>query len=143
MKATGIVRRIDDIGRIVIPKEIRKAMRIKEGDPLEIFTEKDAVIFKRYRPHIIDYRAITKTVKILLSCAFGIYDEDEDLIEESESGLLPPCLGDCSDESIIKIKDTSGNFICAIVLAEPDKVEAADKKKVKDIVTAIINTEVD
>ena len=51
MKATGIVRRIDDLGRVVIPKEIRRTMRIREGDPLEIFTEKDGeVIFKKYSP---------------------------------------------------------------------------------------------
>ena len=41
MKATGVVRRIDDLGRVVIPKEIRKVHRIKEGDPLEIFTDKE------------------------------------------------------------------------------------------------------
>lgn len=51
MKATGIVRRIDDLGRVVIPKEIRRTMKIREGDPLEIFTEKDGeVIFKKYSP---------------------------------------------------------------------------------------------
>ena len=51
MKATGIVRRIDDLGRVVIPKEIRRTMRIREGDPLEIFTEKDGeVVFKKYSP---------------------------------------------------------------------------------------------
>ena len=51
MKATGIVRRIDDLGRVVIPKEIRRTMRIREGDPLEIFTERDGeVIFKKYSP---------------------------------------------------------------------------------------------
>ncbi len=51
MKATGIVRRIDDLGRVVIPKEIRRVLRIREGDPLEIFTEKDGeVIFKKYSP---------------------------------------------------------------------------------------------
>lgn len=51
MKATGVVRRIDDLGRIVIPKEIRKTLRIKEGDPLEIFTEKDGdIILKKYSP---------------------------------------------------------------------------------------------
>ena len=51
MKATGIVRRIDDLGRVVIPKEIRRTMRIREGDPLEIFTAKDGeVIFKKYSP---------------------------------------------------------------------------------------------
>ncbi|MFI3226057.1 MAG: stage V sporulation T C-terminal domain-containing protein [Clostridia bacterium] len=51
MKATGIVRRIDDLGRVVIPKEIRRTMRIREGDPLEIFTSKEGeVIFKKYSP---------------------------------------------------------------------------------------------
>ena len=49
MKATGIVRRIDDLGRVVIPKEIRRTMRIREGDPLEIFTDKEGgVIFRKY-----------------------------------------------------------------------------------------------
>ena len=49
MKATGIVRRIDDLGRLVIPKEIRRTMRIREGEPLEIYTDKDGgVIFKKY-----------------------------------------------------------------------------------------------
>ena len=49
MKATGIVRRIDDLGRVVIPKEIRRTMRIREGDPLEIYTSGDGgVIFKKY-----------------------------------------------------------------------------------------------
>lgn len=51
MKATGIVRRIDDLGRVVIPKEIRRTMRIREGDPLEIYTDNDGeVIFKKYSP---------------------------------------------------------------------------------------------
>ena len=51
MKATGIVRRIDDLGRVVIPKEIRRTQRIREGDPLEIFTTGDGeVVFKKYSP---------------------------------------------------------------------------------------------
>ena len=51
MKATGIVRRIDDLGRVVIPKEIRRTLRIREGDPLEIFTDNGGeVIFKKYSP---------------------------------------------------------------------------------------------
>ncbi|MGN0476362.1 MAG: stage V sporulation T C-terminal domain-containing protein [Ruminococcus sp.] len=51
MKATGIVRRIDDLGRVVIPKEIRRTLRIREGDPLEIFTATDGeVVFKKYSP---------------------------------------------------------------------------------------------
>ncbi|MGB9813773.1 MAG: stage V sporulation protein T [Thermovenabulum sp.] len=51
MKATGIVRRIDDLGRVVIPKEIRRTLRIREGDPLEIFTDREGeVILKKYSP---------------------------------------------------------------------------------------------
>ena len=51
MKATGVVRRIDDLGRVVIPKEIRRVHRIKEGDPLEIFTDKEGeIILKKYSP---------------------------------------------------------------------------------------------
>ena len=51
MKATGIVRRIDDLGRVVIPKEIRRTLRIREGDPLEIYTDPEGeVIFKKYSP---------------------------------------------------------------------------------------------
>jgi len=52
MRATGIVRRIDDLGRVVIPKEVRRNMGIKEGDPLEIYTDRDgAIIFKKYAPN--------------------------------------------------------------------------------------------
>ena len=51
MKATGIVRRIDDLGRVVIPKEIRRTMRLREGEPLEIFTDSTGgVVFKKYSP---------------------------------------------------------------------------------------------
>ena len=51
MKATGIVRRIDDLGRVVIPKEIRRTLRIREGDPLEIYTDSNGeVVFKKYSP---------------------------------------------------------------------------------------------
>ena len=51
MKATGIVRRIDDLGRVVIPKEIRKTLRIKEGTPMEIYTDREGqIILKKYSP---------------------------------------------------------------------------------------------
>ena len=48
MKATGIIRRIDDLGRVVIPREIRRSLKIREGDPLEILIEKNCVCFKKY-----------------------------------------------------------------------------------------------
>ena len=54
MKATGILRRIDDLGRIVIPKEIRRSMGIRDGEALEIFIEKDAIILKKYHVNDLD-----------------------------------------------------------------------------------------
>ncbi len=60
MRETGIVRRIDDLGRVVIPKEIRKTLRIKEGDPLEIYTEKDELVFKKYSP-VVGASEVAKT----------------------------------------------------------------------------------
>ena len=58
MKATGIVRRIDDLGRVVIPKEVRRTMKIHEGDPLEIYLKDDAVIFKKYSlTNTLEYEA--------------------------------------------------------------------------------------
>ena len=50
MKATGIVRRVDDLGRVVIPKEIRRSLKIKDGDPLEVFLEDNKVCFEKYSP---------------------------------------------------------------------------------------------
>ena len=55
MKATGIVRRIDDLGRIIIPKEIRRTLHIHEGDPLEIYTDdKGSVIFRKYQHNVAE-----------------------------------------------------------------------------------------
>lgn len=72
MKATGIVRRIDDLGRVVIPKEIRRTMRIREGDPLEIFTDNDGeVVFKKYSP-VGEMSPFTSTYADVLSRACGM-----------------------------------------------------------------------
>lgn len=57
MKATGIVRRIDDLGRIVIPKEIRRNIGLREGDPMELFLENDCVCLKKYSPSEEDFAA--------------------------------------------------------------------------------------
>ena len=65
MRATGIVRRVDDLGRVVIPREIRRSMGIKEGEPLEIFIEDDAVIFRRYSYNLVDE---VKRVAELIEC---------------------------------------------------------------------------
>lgn len=71
MKATGIVRRIDDLGRVVIPKEIRRTQRIREGDPLEIFTTGEGeVIFKKYSP-MGEWRGFAGQYAEVLQKAFG------------------------------------------------------------------------
>lgn len=76
MKSTGIIRRIDDLGRIVIPKEIRRTLHLREGDPLEIYTDNQAVCFKKYSL-IADYvPMVTACVEVLrkkgVECA--LYD---------------------------------------------------------------------
>lgn len=80
MKATGIVRRIDDLGRVVIPKEIRRTLRIREGDPLEIYTEKDGeVIFKKYSPlgELSDFAGqMCETLNKTTNCVTAITDRD-------------------------------------------------------------------
>lgn len=85
MKATGIVRRIDDLGRVVIPKEIRRKLHIKEGDPLEIFTGDGGVTFKKYN-YAEDALDAVMQVKIYieaddLSCKDEILKMIQDMIE--------------------------------------------------------------
>lgn len=80
MKATGIVRRIDDLGRVVIPKEIRRTMRIREGEPMEIFTGREGeIVLKKYSP-IEELENISKEyVRALaqtLGCFAGVSDHD-------------------------------------------------------------------
>lgn len=74
MRATGIIRRIDDLGRVVIPKEIRRAMRIREGDPLEIYTTKEGVCFRKYS--FINEHALTASVSAVKALArWGVLAE--------------------------------------------------------------------
>ena len=82
MKATGIVRRIDDLGRVVIPKEIRRTMRIREGDPLEIYTDREGeVIFKKYSPigELMDF-ALEYAETLYKTCNMPVAVCDRDCI---------------------------------------------------------------
>ena len=80
MKATGIVRRIDDLGRVVIPKEIRRTMRIREGDPLEIYTSSDGeVIFKKYsaiNEMSGNAAQVAEVMTKLANCPVVVFDRD-------------------------------------------------------------------
>ena len=78
MRATGIVRRIDELGRVVIPKEIRKSMRIKDGDALEIFIEKDMVCFKRYNLNS-DFLEEIKNLEDNILNEYYIADNEEEV----------------------------------------------------------------
>ena len=89
MKATGIVRRIDDLGRVVIPKEIRRTLRIREGDPLEIFTDREGeVILKKYSPigELSNFaRQYAESISQTLGCLVCICDMDQ-IIAASGNG---------------------------------------------------------
>lgn len=82
MKATGIVRRIDDLGRVVIPKEIRRVLRIREGDPLEIYTDHDGeVIFKKYSPvGELHSFAASYAETLNKSCGMSVVISDRDAV---------------------------------------------------------------
>ena len=143
MKATGIVRRIDDLGRVVIPKEIRRTMRIREGDPLEIYTDKDGeVIFKKYSlmGGLTDFAAqMCETLNKTTGHVTVITDRDaciavsgaprRDLVDKRLSERLEAVLEGRKvyqyqpGESPIPISDDSGKFFvtCAApILAEGD-----------------------
>lgn len=144
MKATGIVRRIDDLGRVVIPKEIRRTMRIREGDPLEIYTDREGeVIFKKYSPigELVSFAAqyaetLNKTCGMsviiadrdaVIACAGvskkeytekKISEEIEDIIESRSLYIQS------GEEKIPAIEDAGSHFVsCAMpIISEGDIV---------------------
>lgn len=88
MKATGIVRRIDDLGRIVIPREIRRTINLKEGDPLEIYVESDgSIIFKKYSTldSIADYAKNASKSLMICGIESAIFDNFGDYVSGSSS----------------------------------------------------------
>ncbi len=122
MKATGIVRRIDDLGRVVVPKEIRRTLRIREGDPLEIFTDREGeIILKKYSP-IGELSAFAKQYADSLAQTTGhiicITDRDQliavsggakkDLVSKHISKPLEEAINE--RESIVASKDDK-NYI--------------------------------
>ena len=104
MRATGIVRRIDDLGRVVIPKEIRRSMNIREGDALEIYTDRDGcVIFKKY--HNDNLAPIGESIVATLranNITVSVYNSDGDKV----AGFGSPCVEvEELDEVAILISD--------------------------------------
>lgn len=122
MKATGIVRRIDDLGRVVIPKEIRRTLRIKEGAPLEIFTDREGeIILKKYSP-IGELSNFSKEYTEALAQVSGhiVCITDRDQIVAAAGGLRKEYIGKLISnqlETIINDREQvvsagdSGNFV--------------------------------
>lgn len=69
MRGTGIIRRVDDLGRIVIPKEIRRQMNIKDGDPMELLIDGDSVIFRKYFPYGHYVSIVKNAIEAVISSA--------------------------------------------------------------------------
>ena len=136
MKATGIVRRIDDLGRVVIPKEIRRTMRIREGDPLEIYTDREGeVIFKKYSP-IGELSAFAAQYADTLhkTCSMAVLICDRDAVIASSgvsrkeyadkplSGALEGMMENRSlyvwhegDEKLSALRDGGGHFLSCVM----------------------------
>ncbi len=134
MKATGIVRRIDDLGRVVIPKEIRRTLRIREGDPLEIFTDREGeIILKKYSP-IGELGAFAREYAESLAQTSGhitcIVDKDriiavsggnkKELLEQ----YISPELEECINKRVpLAAEKADGSYVP--VLKDADKEEYA------------------
>ena len=121
MKATGIVRRIDDLGRVVVPKEIRRTLRIREGDPLEIFTDREGeIILKKYSP-IGELSAFAKqyaeSLSQVLECLVGICDMDQD---EDITGELGEFL---KERKTRNAKAGEKRYVPIVSVSEPYKQE--------------------
>lgn len=128
MKATGIVRRIDDLGRVVIPKEIRRNLRISDGDALEIFTTTEGdIIFRKYRPYgEKDWAKAYAIAKAIFAGAhFGLYDAGE-IVQQRSHPSIPRELEEIgTTHQAIPLKDgydTIG-YLVVEMPANDDKVQ--------------------
>ena len=114
MKATGIVRRIDDLGRVVIPKEIRRTMRIREGDPLEIYTDREGeVIFKKYSPigELASFAAqYAETLQ--RTCGMAILVTDRDAVIAAAGVSKKEYLERKVSDALEDVMETRGFYSC-------------------------------
>ena len=135
MKATGIVRRVDDLGRIVIPKEIRRTLRIREGDPLEIYTDRDGeVIFKKYSPmgEMADFAAqlcdtLTKTA------GYPALIADRDTIIAASGARRRDLLDKRVSESVERLMENR-----QLYSATPNNSQTPVCEKIDDIFASVV-----
>ncbi len=129
MKATGIVRRIDDLGRVVIPKEIRRTMRIREGDPLEIYTDSDGeVIFKKYSP-IGELSEITSQYADVLFKGSGlpVIITDRDAVIACSGIAKKEVLDRRVSRTLEALMERRENYICSDGTEKIKAIEGVDR----------------
>lgn len=116
MRTTGIVRRIDDLGRVVIPKEIRRQLRIKEGDPLEIFLEGNKVCFEKYSPiDAENWEAAFRIAKVMLpNNKFALLNRYGEI---EKTNVKMPTINNDNFSAEIRVNDDVEGYIQSL---EPD-----------------------
>lgn len=114
MKATGIVRRVDVLGRVVVPKEIRKILNIGEGDPLEIFTDKDGIILKKYSP-LSNMDGFAEDVCSALSRQSGksVFICDKDVFVAVSGLVAREILGQSISKKLLELAVNRQTLLCA------------------------------
>ena len=120
MKATGIVRRIDDLGRVVVPKEIRRTLRIREGDPMEIFTNREGeIILKKYSPiDEIDSFAKQYAESLAQVSGYRIVITDRDQVIAVAGGAKKELIGRGISKKLENLLEARENLTTAIPIVE-------------------------
>ncbi|MCF6411917.1 stage V sporulation protein T [Pseudalkalibacillus salsuginis] len=138
MKATGIVRRIDDLGRVVIPKEIRRTLRIREGDPLEIFVDREGeVILKKYSP-------ISELGDFAQEYAESLYENTQHIALIADRDTFIAVAGggkkDYLNKNIGKVIESSMNDRKSVLSSQATSVEVVDgnSETVSHIIAPIV-----
>lgn len=112
MKITGIVRRIDDLGRIVIPKELRRTLRLQEGDALEFLVEGNMVALRKYAPiednELIKVFSVVELAAQAAGSPIAVYDSDGHLVKATDDTPFAPRLQDDahSDQQAVYVPST-------------------------------------
>ena len=138
LKSTGIVRRIDDLGRIVIPKEFRHKMKINEGDPLELFTvNNDFIAFKKFDiMSEADYEKAAELVKCLYSKHFAILNSDYEI--KSSRGLNKADIENFENTDTLKVQINEDFEIC--IAYNNDDIQSSDELNNLKLAVKILQT---
>lgn len=144
LKATGIVRRIDELGRIVIPKEIRRTLRIREGDPLEIYTDREGeVILKKYSPmsELSDF-AIQYAETLHKTSGHVVCITDRDTVIAASGSMRKELLEKSLSKDVEKVMEGRGTVIAK---SPQDKVyqiiadDTQDKRYTSQVISTIVS----